>query len=306
MKQLRVSAAVLVSATILSLMQPVSAALPRVPSLPTQLAEYVKYAVTDLPNHYKTGPVAATNNTPANNPTTDAGATLGRVLFYDTRMSHGDGVACASCHQQQHGFSDPAKFSTGFDGQLTGRHSMGITNAVYYANGKAFWDERAASLEDQALQPIQSTVEMGMTLPVLVEKLSQTDFYPKLFQDAFESPEITSEKIGKAIAQFERTMVSYKSKYDQAIAVKEAGNTNHGGTEPHGILPEKPCSTAAADAASVTRPLPRSATQRTTSASMQRIRIRGRETADSRQHPSAMWQSAGDSCTMVDLRRWKK
>jgi cytochrome c peroxidase len=226
MKQLRASAAVFVSAILLFTTQNVSAAPPRVPSLPTQLAEYVKYAVTDLPNHYKSGPVAATNNTPVNNPTTDAGATLGRVLFYDTRMSHGDGVACASCHQQQHGFSDPDQFSTGFDGELTGRHSMSITNAVYYANGKAFWDERATSLEDQALQPIQSPVEMGMTLPVLVEKLSQTDFYPKLFNDAFGTPEITPERIGKAIAQFERAMVSYKSKYDQAIAVKEAGNTN--------------------------------------------------------------------------------
>lgn len=225
-QRLRASAAVLVSATILSLVQSGFAAPPRVPSLPTQPAEYVKYAVTDLPNHFKTGTVAATNNTPLTNPTTDAGATLGRVLFYDTRMSHGDGVACASCHQQQHGFSDPNQFSTGFDGQLTGRHSMGITNAVYYASGKAFWDERAASLEDQALLPIQSTVEMGMTLPALVAKLSQTDFYPKLFQDAFGTPEITSERIGKAIAQFERTMVSYKSKYDAAVAMKQGGNNN--------------------------------------------------------------------------------
>jgi len=200
------------------------AAPPRVPSLPAELAEYVKYAVTDLPNHYKSGPIAATNNTPVDNPITDAGATLGRVLFYDKRMSHGDGVACASCHRQENGFSDPNQFSTGFDGQQTGRHSMGITNAVYYANGKAFWDERTASLEEQALGPIQSPVEMGMTLPALVEKLSQTDYYPALFQAAFGTPEITPERIGKAIAQFERSMVSYKSKYDAAVAAGISSN----------------------------------------------------------------------------------
>ena len=71
------------------------AAQPQVPSLPSQPAGYVQYAITDLPNHYKTGPVAATNNTPLTNPLTDAGATLGRVLFYDKRLSHSNGVACA-------------------------------------------------------------------------------------------------------------------------------------------------------------------------------------------------------------------
>src|SRR6188472_1188929 len=132
------------------------AAVPQVPSLPTQPAGYVQYAVTNLPNYYKPpGPVAAANNTPATNALTDAGATLGRVLFYDKRLSHNNGVACSSCHRQQNGFSDPNQFSQGVAG-LTGRHSMGLTNATYYTGGKAFWDERAASLEDQALQPIQN------------------------------------------------------------------------------------------------------------------------------------------------------
>jgi cytochrome c peroxidase len=223
---LRAKAAVLGTAVFFTLVQASYSAPPQVPSLPAQLAEYVKYAVTDLPNHYKNGAVADTNNTPATNPTTDEGATLGRVLFYDKRMSHGDGVSCSSCHRQANGFSDPNQFSTGFDGQQTGRHSMGITNAVYYDSGKAFWDERAASLEDQALLPIQSPVEMGMTLPALVEKLSATSYYPALFQAAFESPEITPERIGKAIAQFERSMVSYKSKYDAAFAANPGGPPN--------------------------------------------------------------------------------
>src|SRR5262245_8534116 len=106
------------------------AAAPQVPSLPTQTAGYVQYAITNIPNYFKNGPVAATNNARADNPLTDAGATLGRVLFYDKRLSHTNGVACASCHRQSNGFSDPNQFSTGVNGQ-TGRHSMGLSNATY-------------------------------------------------------------------------------------------------------------------------------------------------------------------------------
>jgi cytochrome c peroxidase len=189
-----------------------------VPSLPSQPAGYVKYAIDDLPAHYEAGAIQATNNTPVDNPITDDGATLGRVLFYDKRLSHNDGASCASCHRQENGFSDPNQFSTGFDGQQTGRHAPGLSNAVYYANGRAFWDERAATLEDQALMPIQSPVEMGMDLNALVAKLGQTAFYPTLFQAAFGTADITPERIGKAIAQFERSMVSYQSKYDTAFA----------------------------------------------------------------------------------------
>lgn len=192
------------------------AAAPQVPSLPSQTAGYVKYAITDLPAQYKAPPVANTNNTPASNPITDAGATLGRVLFYDTRLSHGNGVSCASCHRQANGFSDPNQFSTGVNGQTT-RHSPGLANAAYYAGGKAFWDERAASLEDQALVPIQNAVEMGSTLTEVVNKLNATAYYPTLFQAAFGTTDITPERIGKAIAQFERSMVSYNSKYDKFL-----------------------------------------------------------------------------------------
>jgi cytochrome c peroxidase len=158
------------------------------------------------------------DNTPADNLLTDAGATLGRVLFYDKRLSHDDGTSCASCHKQTNGFSDPAQFSTGINGQLTARHSMALANGVYYVNGAAFWDERAESLEAQALIPIESSREMGSTLAEVVSKLSQTTFYPALFQAAFGSPEVTAERIGKAIAQFERAMVSYQAKYDTAFA----------------------------------------------------------------------------------------
>lgn len=200
-----------------------NAAPPQVPSLPSQMAGYVQYAITNLPDHYKNGPVAATDNTPPDNALTDAGATLGRVLFYDKRLSHTNGVSCGSCHRQANGFSDPNQFSTGVAGQ-TSRHSPGLSNAKYYANGKAFWDERAASLEAQALVPIENAVEMGSTLSEVIAKLNQTAYYAPLFQAAFGSAEITSDRIGKAIAQFERSMVSYQSKYDTAFSPGQPPN----------------------------------------------------------------------------------
>lgn len=194
------------------------AASPGVPALPATAANYVGYAVTNLPSHFSSGAVAATNNTPANNRITNAGATLGRVLFYDKRLSHNNSTSCSSCHQQQFDFSDPARFSTGFNGELTGRHSMGLSNNAYYDRGRFFWDERAATLEAQALAPIENAVEMGSTLSQVRAELAATDFYPALFQAAFGTPEITNDRIAKAIAQFERSMVSYQSKYDTAFS----------------------------------------------------------------------------------------
>jgi cytochrome c peroxidase len=221
----RASAAVYFCAACWLATQTASAAPPKVPKLPTVPFGYVKYAITDLPDQYKTPDVQATNNTPADNPLTDAGATLGRVLFYDKQLSHTNSVACASCHRQANGFSDPNQFSAGVNG-LTGRHSMGLANAGYYEDGKAFWDERASSLEDQALIPIQNSVEMGSTLPEVVGKLSATNYYPQLFQAAFGSPTITPDRIAKAIGQFERSMVSYKSKFDSAYAANPGGPPN--------------------------------------------------------------------------------
>jgi cytochrome c peroxidase len=197
------------------------AAPPKVPALPAQPAGYVNYAVTNLPPQYINGfapeqlsGATSYDNTPGDNLLTNAGATLGRALFYDTRLSANNTVSCSSCHQQSHGFSDPNQFSAGINGQLTTRHSMGLSNVVFYQSGAMFWDERASSVEDQALKPIQSPTEMGSTLPQVVAKLSQTRFYPALFQAAFGTPEVTPDRIAKAMGQFERSMITYNSKYD--------------------------------------------------------------------------------------------
>ncbi|WP_412985302.1 cytochrome-c peroxidase [Pontimicrobium sp. IMCC45349] len=174
------------------------------------------YIESEFPVEYPFPPVIEYDNTPTDNPITNAGATLGRVLFYDKKLSANGTVSCASCHQAQHGFSDPNILSEGFEGGHTRRHSMGIVNARFYANGKFFWDERAETLEEQVLMPFQNEVEMGLTLQELIDITSEQTYYPPLFEQAFGDETINSDRISKALAQFIRSLVSVTSKYDQA------------------------------------------------------------------------------------------
>lgn len=198
------------------------------PVLPAQPFNYVAYAETNLPPHFVNAPpgaasVLSQDNTPVDNPITNTGATLGRVLFYDVNLSVNDTKSCASCHQQAVGFSDPDALSTGFQGGLTGRHSMSLSNNRFYLPGNFFWDHRADTLEDQVLMPIQDSVEMGMTLEDLVVKLAELPYYDELFTAAFGDNTITSDRISKALAQFNRAMVSYQSKYDEAFDNAQPG-----------------------------------------------------------------------------------
>ena len=177
------------------------------------------YANPALPAHLTTPQIIGQINTPGNNPITNAGATLGRVLFYDNRMSANQTVSCSSCHQAEHGFSDPARFSLGFDGRRTGRNSMGLTNARYYLRQNFFWDERAATLEDQVLEPIQDHIEMGITLDVMVARIQAEGFYGPLFQAAFGSTQVNPTRGSRALSQFVRSIISGNSKYDQGVPV---------------------------------------------------------------------------------------
>lgn len=181
-------------------------------------------ADVNLPNYYRNGPVAAADNTPIDNQITNAGATLGRVLFYDRRLSLNNAVSCASCHIQALGFSDDGQFSTGFEGGLTGRHSPGLTNARYYDRGHFFWDERADALEDQVLIPIPNEVEMGLPLDQAVARVAAEDFYADLFTDAFGDAGVTSERMALAMAQFVRSMTSHNSRFDQALDAGPLGS----------------------------------------------------------------------------------
>jgi cytochrome c peroxidase len=186
------------------------------------------YAQIELPAHYTQNDFPAqmqfqyaaitADNTPATNPVTDTGATLGRVLFYDIKLSANGTVACASCHVQEHGFSDAKTLSIGFDGSQTRRHSMSLINARFYPNGRFFWDERADSLEEQVLMPFQDPKEMGLELSELEAIVRQQDYYPRLFEQAFGDSAVSSERIADALAQFVRAMVSTTSLYDRARA----------------------------------------------------------------------------------------
>lgn len=182
---------------------------------------------------YASQPVPAfvsLDNTPANNPLTDGGATLGRVLFYDKRLSVNNTVACASCHQQQHAFGDTAQASQGVSG-TTGRHSMRLINARFSAKDRVFWDERAASLEQQATMPIQDHAEMGFSgsdgdpgLDSLLIKMAALPYYPTLFRFVYGDADITEQRMQLAIAQFVRSIQSFDSRFDQQL--EQTGDIN--------------------------------------------------------------------------------
>jgi cytochrome c peroxidase len=172
------------------------------------------YANITMPSYLLSPPIQGQINTPVNNAVTDWGATLGRVLFYDKTLSKNKTISCASCHRQANAFSDVTALSKGFDGGSTGRNSMSLIDAKYYPNGRFFWDQRAISLEQQVLMPIQDLVEMGITLDTLVKRVQERPYYPSLFTRAFGTNTINSDLISKALSQFVRSIVSYQSKYD--------------------------------------------------------------------------------------------
>jgi cytochrome c peroxidase len=153
---------------------------------------------------------------PADNPQTQQGILLGRMLFYDPILSGDSTQACASCHKQQFAFSDGGvKFSKGID-QLEGsRNSMPLFNLVY--NSSFFWDGRSPNLEDQVQQPVVNPVEMHAQWSQVVDRLKRGTRYPQKFYEAFgvDTNEITPAVAAKALSQFVRTMISANSSYDQ-------------------------------------------------------------------------------------------
>jgi cytochrome c peroxidase len=181
------------------------------------------YANPDYPVHYDAAALAQ-DNTPANNPVTDRGAVLGRVLFFDRRLSINDTVSCASCHQQGTGMTDARRFSAGFSGvDFTSAHAMRLGNIRFYAGRSMFWDKRAPSVEAQATQPIQNSVEMGFDAAhggfgAVIAKMQALPYYPELFRWVYGDAVITEDRVQKALAQYERSMVSVNSRFDTAFA----------------------------------------------------------------------------------------
>lgn len=172
----------------------------------------------------QTIPAYITKDNSGLNSITDKGATLGRILFYDKKMSVDNTVSCSSCHKQEVAFGDNTVSSTGVNG-TTGRHSMRLINTRFATESKFFWDERAATLEIQTTMPIKDHGEMGfsgtggdLSFNDLITKLSAIDYYKELFKFVYGTEEITETKIQFALAQFIRSIQSFDSKYDTGRA----------------------------------------------------------------------------------------
>lgn len=150
---------------------------------------------------------------PKDNPYTPAKAELGRLLYFEKRISADGTLSCASCHHPAKGFTDQAPVSTGIRGQKGGVSAPTVINRAY--GMLQFWDGRAASLEAQAVGPMANPIEMGNTHPVVVETLNKIPGYRAKFKAAFGSEEVTLDNVAKAIATFERTVLSGNSPYDK-------------------------------------------------------------------------------------------
>ncbi len=150
---------------------------------------------------------------PADNPVTKEQVELGKALYFDKRLSKDNTVSCATCHDPKKGWTDQAPVSAGIGGQRGGRSAPTVLNSAYHE--KQFWDGRAPSLEEQAKGPIHNPIEMGFTHEACVARLKKIKGYAPLFKQAFGDGEITIDRVAKAIATFERTVLTGNSKYDK-------------------------------------------------------------------------------------------
>ncbi len=154
---------------------------------------------------------------PVDNPLTEQGVQLGKMLFYETLLSKDDSQSCASCHRQDDGFSDSTRFSIGVEMLPGNRQAMPVFNMAWHSN-EFFWDGRAKLLRDQALLPIEDELEMNETLENVIQKLSSVQLYKDQFIRAFGEPEITAEKMALAMEQFMLSIVSNNAKYDRFLS----------------------------------------------------------------------------------------
>lgn len=170
-----------------------------------------------VPEHFPQ-PVANTEN-----PVTAEGAALGRQLFFDTRLSANNKISCASCHLQSKAFSDGVAFSNaGVSGTSLLRHAPALFNLAWAANG-FFWDGGSTNLESQAFGPLTAHDEMGQNLTELVAELNAVPLYVSSFKTVFNE-EIKPQNIVKALARFQRALISASSKYDDYKLGKPGAN----------------------------------------------------------------------------------
>lgn len=158
----------------------------------------------------------ATPPHPADNAPTPARVELGKKLFFDNRLSGDGNMSCASCHNPLYGWSDALPTGKGFRSTVLDRASPTVVNTAY--NGIQMWDGRKASLEDQAMGPMQASVEMNTDLPKLLEWLNGHEGYRALFERAYPGQPIGPDTLSKAIASFERTVLSNDTPFDRWVA----------------------------------------------------------------------------------------
>jgi cytochrome c peroxidase len=150
---------------------------------------------------------------PSDNPLTEEGVMLGRMLFHDPLLSADSSISCATCHVQSKGFADGRSLSKGVQGQIGTRNSMGLTNMMW--QNRFFWDGRTLSLKEQVLSPIQAHNEMNMNLYDLMKRLQRSGRYKPEFKKAFNVDEITPVELSKALEQFVLTMISFDAPIDR-------------------------------------------------------------------------------------------
>jgi cytochrome c peroxidase len=157
---------------------------------------------------------------PEDNPLTAAKVELGKLLYFDGRLSKDGSVSCATCHDPAKGFTDQLRVSRGIRGQTGTRNAPSVINSAFYYF--QFWDGRVPTLEEQAKGPIENPIEMGNTHELCVAKIASIAGYKPHFEAAFGTSEVTIDRVAKAIASFERTVLSGNSPWDRYVYAKEA------------------------------------------------------------------------------------
>ncbi len=188
------------------------------------------YSTVEIPEHYSfydeympTDPIAPE--------ITDAGATLGRVLFYDRNLSSDRTISCGSCHQQANGFTDAVPLSTGAEGAEGRRNTLALADIGFSFYPALYWDEREVELERTVLVEFQSSNMMKMTLDELLARVDEADYYPELFASAFGDSEVTTERIANAVAQFIASMKVVNTELDRVIVEDDWSNELLAGKE---------------------------------------------------------------------------
>jgi len=186
------------------------------PTRKVDIAQSADRSVDQLRNDYRRPQVIPF---PKDNPYTVEKANLGKKLFFDTRLSAANLLSCGACHNPAYGFGDGQPTGVGHGMKSLARRSPSIINAAY---GLIFmWDGRAGSLEEQALGPIRADVEMNLPVDQLLQRLKSIPEYGPLFEAAFPKQGIVPEAIAKAIATYERTVVSGRASFDEWIEGNE-------------------------------------------------------------------------------------